>query len=93
MSKYKRTEYIKCIGCHHYDNNELTGGIEIPMIAMYDSKMMSPEAVRHCIETDTETKYLMLMTKQHFDNILKPAVEEVKREMRAEYAAAMCNTE
>lgn len=89
MSKYKRTEYIKCIGCHHDDSDELTGGIEIPMIAMYDSEMMSPEAVRECIETDTETPYLMLMTKKHFDNILQPAVEEIKREISAECAAAM----
>ena len=93
MSRYRKIEYVKCIGCHHDDNNELTGGTEIPMVAMYDSERISEMTVKECIQLDQETPYLMLITKAQYDNILKPAVDEVKREAHAEYAAAMCNTE
>ena len=93
MSRYRKIEYVKCIGCHHDENDELTGGIEIPMVAMYDSERISEMHVKECIQLDQETPYLMLMTQKHYDNILKPAVDEVKREARAEYAAAMYNTE
>ena len=93
MSRYKKIEYVKCIGCHHDENDELTGGQEIPMVAMFDSERISEMSVQECIQLDQETPYLMLITKTQYDNNLKPAVDEVMREAHAEYAAAMCNTE
>ena len=78
MSRYRKIEYIKCIGCHHDENNELTGGQEIPMVAMFDSERISEMTVQENIQLDLETPYLMLIPKVHYDNILKPAVEEAK---------------
>ena len=79
MSRYRKIEYVKCIGCHHDENNELVGGQEIPMVAMYDSERISEMTVKENIQLDLETPYLMLIPKVHYDNILKPAVEEAKK--------------
>lgn len=78
MSRYRKIEYIQCVGCHHDENNELTGGQEIPMVALYDSEHISEMAVREHIELDLQTPHLMIIPKVHYDNILKPAVEEAK---------------
>lgn len=76
MSRYKTIEYIKCIGCHHDENDELTGGTEIPMVALFDSEHIDEKTARECIELDAETPYLMIMPQVHYDNILKPVFQE-----------------
>ena len=78
MSRYRKIEYIKCVGCHHDENDELTGGTEIPMVALYDSERISDMTVRENIQLDLQTPYLMIIPKVHYDNILKPAFEEGK---------------
>ena len=93
MSRYRKIEYVKCVGCHHDENGELTGGTEVPMVAMYDAERISEMTVKENIQLDLETPYLMLITKTQYENILKPAVDELKREARAEAAAAACNTQ
>ena len=82
--RYKRVDYTKYIGCHHDENDELTGGIPIEMVAMYDSENITDEEVQRCIQTDEETPYLMLIRKVHYDNVLKPAVEAAKQAAREE---------
>ena len=46
MNRYRRIDYEKYIGCHHDDNDELVGGIAIPMVAMYDSEHMTEEEAK-----------------------------------------------
>ena len=93
MNRYKRIDYTKYIGCHHDDNDDLVGGIPLEMVALYDSQHVSDEQARELIERDEESSHLMIIRKKHYDNILKPAVAEAKRTVKAEAAAMMCNTE
>jgi hypothetical protein len=86
MSRYKCIEYTKYIGCHHGDNDELTGGTPVEMIALFDSERISEEHVQECIQLDMETPHLMLINKKHYDNVLKPAVDEARR-------AVLCDAE
>lgn len=79
MSRYRRIDYTKFIGCHHDDAGELTGGTPVEMVAMYDSEHISEQQANECIQLDMETPYLMLIPKRHYENILKPAVEEAKQ--------------
>lgn len=81
MSRYRKIEYIKCVGCHHDDNDELTGGIEIPMVALFDSQHIDEKTARQCIECDEESEYIMLVSQKHYDNILKPAFQEYKNDV------------
>ena len=76
MNRYRRIDYEKYIGCHHDDNDELVGGIAIPMVAMYDSEHMTEEEAKEHIMVDEESKYIMLIERSKYDNILRPAVDE-----------------
>jgi hypothetical protein len=80
--RYKKIEYTKCIGCHHDDNGELTGGTPIEMVAMYDSHFLSEQEAQQLIKADEENKYLMIVLKCHYDNILLPAVKETTQKQR-----------
>lgn len=80
MSRYRKIEYIKCVGCHHDDNDELTGGIEIPMVALFDSDNIDEKTARRYIECDEENAHIMLISQTHYDNILKPAFQEYKQD-------------
>lgn len=74
--RYKKIEYTKFLGCHHDDDGELTGGTPIEMVAMYDSNFLSEQEAQQLIKADEENKYLMIILKSHYDNILLPAVKE-----------------
>ena len=76
MNRYRRIDYEKHIGCHHDDNDELVGGIAIPMVAMYDSEHLTEEEAKEHIMVDEESKYIMLIERSQYDNILRPAVDE-----------------
>ena len=76
MSRFKKIEYVKFIGCHHDDEGELTGGTPIEMVAMYDSNFLSEQEAKQLIKSYEENKYLMIILKCHYDNILVPAVNE-----------------
>jgi hypothetical protein len=56
------------------------------MIALFDSERISEEHVQECIQLDMETPHLMLINKKHYDNVLKPAVDEARR-------AVLCDAE
>jgi hypothetical protein len=76
MSRFRRLEYTKVIGCFHDDADNLQGGISIEMVAIYDSEILSEEDVKSLIQSNKEHQYLMLVTKQQYDDILVPATEE-----------------
>lgn len=77
MNRYRRIEYSKFEGCSHDDEGNLVGGIEIPMVAMYDSEHLTEAQARELLMRDEESQYLMLIRKSHYDNILRPAVNEI----------------
>ena len=76
MSRFKRINFTKQIGCHHDDNDNLVGGIPMHMVALYDSEKITEEEANRLIQEGTESNYFMVVSQVHYDSILRPAVDE-----------------